>query len=112
MTATLERRKRAGDSGGSKPTSRDVSRQRKQLSKSEARKLGEPGAFALHLDALLTERGLAPLALAEKCQASGLPIEEWQVRAWLRGENMPKTHHLRKLGKALGLADYRQVLPG
>lgn len=111
MTA-IATRPRAGNDGGSKPPSRDVSRQRKQLTKGEARKLGEPGAFALHLDALLTERGISPQELADSCKAAGLPIEEHTVRAWLRGENMPKTHHLRKLGKALGLADYRHVLPG
>lgn len=104
--------KRPNSMGGSKPTSRDVSRQRKQLTKAEARKLGEPGSFALHLDALLTERGISPQDLAESCKALGLPIEEHAVRAWLRGENMPKAHHLRKLGKALGLADYRHILPG
>lgn len=92
--------------------SREVSRSRKQLSKAEARELGEPGRFALHLDALLTERGLTPQALADACKKAGLPIEEHAVRAWLRGENMPKTAHLRRLGKVLGLADYRQVLPG
>lgn len=96
--------------GGSKHGAA-LPRQRKQLTRREARSLGEPGAFALHLDALLAEHVLTPAKLAERCQDHGLPIEEWQVRAWLRGENMPKAHHLRPLAKAIGLADRRHILP-
>lgn len=82
------------------------------LTKREAAKLGEPGAFALHLAALLQEREWTHQQLAEKCQAAGLPIEEHAVRAWLRGENMPKSHYLRPLGEVLGLTDPRHILPG
>lgn len=89
-----------------------VGKRQSVLTKRAAAKLGEPGAFALHLAALLQERGWTHQDLAQKCQAAGLPIEEHAVRAWLRGENMPKSHHLRPLAEVLGLNDRRQILPG
>lgn len=83
----------------------------KQLTKREAKDLGEVGAFALHLADLLKERGWDHLKLAELCKSANLPIEEHAIRAWLRGENMPKSHHLRPLAKVLGLKDRRHILP-
>lgn len=83
----------------------------KELTKREAKSLGEVGAFALHLAALLKERGWTHDDLAERCAAAKLDIKEHAIRAWLRGENMPKSHHLRPLAGVLGLADKRHILP-
>lgn len=99
------------DAGGL-PKGRSMPRQRKPLTRRRAQSLGEAGAFAMHLEGLLAERNLTPAKLAERCQDYDLPIEEWQVRAWLRGENMPRSQHLRPLAKVLGLEDRRHILPG
>lgn len=98
------------ETGGSKSRAA-MPRVRKPLTKGEARDRGEAGRFARHLEALLADRGLDHKGLVAACVASGFKVEDHVVRAWLRGENMPKTLHLRKLGKALKLADYRLVLP-
>lgn len=83
----------------------------KQLTKREAKSLGELGAFALHLAALLSERGWSHQDLADACKKADLPIEEHAVRSWLRGDAMPKAHNLRPLAKVLGLKDARHILP-
>jgi hypothetical protein len=83
----------------------------KRLTKKEARQLGEPGAFALHLAAILSRKQWTHQDLAKACQAASLNVKEHQVRAWLRGENMPKSSMLRPIGRVLGLADPRHILP-
>jgi hypothetical protein len=64
------------------------------------------GRFALHLDALLIERGMDTTALAKASS-----IAEPTIRKWLRGESIPPVTSLPAIAKALGMADYRQVLP-
>jgi len=96
---------------GSQNRVRGMGAPQKELTKREAKALGEVGAFALHLAALLKERGWDHAALSEKCKAAGLPIEEHAVRAWLRGENMPKSQFLRPLAGVFGLKDKRHILP-
>lgn len=96
---------------GDSQQGRTVGKPQKELTKREAKDLGEVGAFALHLAALLKERGWTHDDLAERCEAAKLDIKEHAIRAWLRGENMPKSHHLRPLAKVLGLADKRHILP-
>jgi len=54
---------------------------------------------------------LTATSFADKCQQAGLEVEEYAVRAWLRGENMPKAIILRDLGRVLGLSDPRHILP-
>lgn len=90
---------------------RKVGAPQKELTAREAKKLGEAGAFALHLAALLKERGWDHSELSTRCKAAKLEIEEHAVRAWLRGENMPKSKDLRPLANVLGLADKRHILP-
>jgi ribosome-binding protein aMBF1 (putative translation factor) len=77
--------------------------------KKEAAEIGEAGRFALHLDSLLKERGLTSVELAKKC--TDLEIQEYTIRSWLRGDSMPRAHHLRPLAKILGLKDLRHILP-
>jgi ribosome-binding protein aMBF1 (putative translation factor) len=93
------------------PKGRTVGKPQKELTTREAKALGELGAFALHLAALLKERGWTHDDLAERCKAAKLDIKEYAIRAWLRGENMPKAHHLRPLASVLGLKDKRHILP-
>lgn len=64
------------------------------------------GRFALHLDALLIERGMDSVKLAKASE-----IAEPTIRKWLRGESIPPVTSLPAIAKALGMADYRQVLP-
>jgi hypothetical protein len=79
--------------------------------KKEAADIGELGHFARHLGILLEQRSITAQDFAAKCRTAGLEVEEYAVRAWLRGENMPKAIILRKLGKVLGLDDPRHILP-
>ena len=88
-----------------------VGKKRAALSKSEARQKGEFGAFALHLNKLLSDRAWSVQDFAERCSAYGMPVDEQSIRAWLRGANMPKSHMLRDLGQVLGLKDPRHILP-
>jgi hypothetical protein len=88
-----------------------VGKKRAALSKTEARQKGEFGAFALHLNKLLSDRSWSVQDFTERCAAHGLTLDDQAVRAWLRAENMPKSHMLRDLGKVLGLKDPRHILP-
>lgn len=90
---------------------RTVGAPQKELTAREAKALGEAGAFALHLAALLKERGWTHTDLADRCESAKLDIKEHAIRAWLRGENMPKSHQLRPLAGVLGLKDRRHILP-
>ena len=95
---------------GSPKGAKDVPKKRKTISRREAQT--EPGRFALHLDALLAARGWSPGDFACVLTKAGLGhVKEHAVRAWLRADNMPKSHDLRAIGKALGLADPRHILP-
>ena len=89
----------------------NVAKAAKKLTKREARQLGEPGAFALHLASLLADKGWDHQKLAEECQRAGMDVKEWQVRSWLRADHMPKAAMLRPLAKVLGLSDSRHILP-
>jgi len=82
-----------------------------KLTKAQARSKGEAGAFALHLAALLNERGWDHHKLSEKLSEAKVKVSEAGVRMWLRGDNMPKAEDLRAIGRALGLEDPRHILP-
>lgn len=88
-----------------------VGKKRAAMSKSDAREKGEFGAFALHLNKLLSDRSWSVQDFSERCASHGMPVGEQVIRAWLRAENMPKSHQLRSLGKILGLKDPRFILP-
>jgi len=88
-----------------------MAKKAKHLSEKDALELGEAGAFALHLSALLRKAKWTSTQFADKCQAAGIDVNEWQVRAWLRGDNMPRAGFLRPLGKVLKLKDIRHILP-
>ena len=83
----------------------------KAMNKREARALGERGAFALHLKALLNERGWSNQDFSDRLAVVGLTISEAGIRTWIRGDGMPKAEDLRTVGKALGLSDPRHILP-
>lgn len=108
----LPKAKRAVTLGGSKPSqeSRMAPQNKKQLSKAE--KQTAIGKFALHLQALLDERGWDSHKLAER-----ISVGEPAVRRWLRAEAMPgDLKLLRELGEAMHtakhpFADWRLILP-
>ena len=81
-----------------------AARERKKLTKAEQRT--PKGRFAMHLAALMQQRAIDNKTLADR-----LGIGEATVRKWLRAESVPETLDLEALGKALGLLDYRSVLP-
>lgn len=83
----------------------------KSLNRKSAKPLGERGAFALHLRALLESKGWDHHKLAEKLTAADVKVSEAGVRMWLRGDNMPKAEDLRTIGRVLGLDDPRHILP-
>jgi transcriptional regulator with XRE-family HTH domain len=51
------------------------------------------------------------VGITSKALAAKLGIKEPTVRYWLRAETFPDIETLAALGKALGLDDYRKVLP-
>ena len=81
-----------------------VAKKVKVLSKEEQRTIS--GRFAMHLRARMDQQGMTTTALASK-----LRLGEPTIRAWLRGDTLPPIERLEPLGKALGLSDYRLVLP-
>ena len=89
----------------------DMGKKAKKLTNREARSIGERGAFALHLKAMLHERHLSNQDFSDRLAVAGLKISEAGIRTWLRGDGMPKAEDLRTVGKALGLKDPRHVLP-
>ena len=86
-------------------------RPRKELSKAEKRTPW--GRFALHLRALMDERGWDHQELASRMNGAAT---EAAVRKWLRAEGMPDYERLVALGEALDtrehpFPDYRMALP-
>lgn len=87
---------------------RTVPRRRNDISPSAT---GLPERFALHLRDLMERRGWSSKQVAELVTEAGLPLGDRAVDSWLRGESMPKAKDLETIGVALGLADYRDLLP-
>ena len=86
-----------------------VPRQRTEIKAKDARDL--PERFALHLRKIMADREWSSKDVAERISAAGVPIGARGVDVWLRGEGSPKFKDLEKIGRALGLRDYRELLP-
>jgi hypothetical protein len=67
--------------------------------------------FAIRLRALLDERKMGPSEFVERLQAAGLDVTIEAVKKWLSGDRLPHADDAEKIGKVLGLKDYRQVWP-
>lgn len=109
-TAKLQNGKAEAKIPGSKPGSRKVAKKRRKLTIAE-RKTVE-GRFAVHLRALMDAKKWQVGDLHEQLElfAPGA-VDKPAIQAWLRGQSMPKAKLIEPIGKALGLSDYRQVLP-
>lgn len=86
-----------------------AARPRKTLGKREQKTF--KGRFAVHLQALLDDRGWTHHDLANRAG-----LKEPTLRKWLRGESVTDTLDLEALASALNtpehpIADYRMVLP-
>lgn len=102
-TTSLRRKPGEGRLGGSLKGGR-VPRPRKELSKRELKTFR--GRFAAHLESLMEAAGFTKDDLAEE---TGLG--EATIRKWLRAEGTPDFPSMEKVADALGLDDYRLLLP-
>lgn len=87
---------------------RSVARERKTLDPLSA---DLQVRFALHLRDMLDKKKWSPSDLSERLKTHGLDIDPAGVNVWLRGDGLPKAKDLEAVGNALGLKDYRKVLP-
>jgi transcriptional regulator with XRE-family HTH domain len=99
----LTRRKITTKMGGSQRAAMSP-RPRKELTKDDLKTFR--GRFAAHLMALMESAGKTNTDIAN---ATGLG--EPAVRRWLRGEGVPELSVLESIADALGVADYRELLP-
>jgi hypothetical protein len=67
--------------------------------------------FARRLRELMEEHGWSSRDVAERVTGAGVPIGDRGIDAWLRGQRLPKLKDLERVGTALALADYRDLLP-
>lgn len=84
-----------------KPT---MGKKAKSLSAADRRTF--KGRFAIRLAELMDARGLSATSLAAL-----IDVDEPAIRKWLRADGLPELKQIEPLGKALGLKDYREVLP-
>jgi hypothetical protein len=70
-----------------------------------------PARFALRLRELMERRGWNSRDVADLVTREGVPVMDRAVDAWLAGRRLPKLKDLERIGTALGLADYRDLLP-
>jgi transcriptional regulator with XRE-family HTH domain len=67
--------------------------------------------FARGLRDLLEKRGLSSRELCELVNAAGVKIDKRAVDHWLAGRRLPRLGDLERIGTALELDDYRDLLP-
>ncbi len=70
-----------------------------------------PSRFARHLLDLMEKNGWSSKDVSQRLSRAGLEIGPRGVDVWLRAEGSPKFRDLETIGRALGLKDYRDVLP-
>ena len=87
----------------------DVPRRRTEIDPGEA--AGLPARFALHLRQIMADRGWTSKNVSDLLRRKGVDVGPRGVDVWLRGEGSPKFRDLEQIGRALGLDDYRMVLP-
>lgn len=67
--------------------------------------------FALNLRKQLDKRKIGQTAFLEALKHAGLEVSTQTVGKWISGDRLPRCYDLEFIGEALGLRDYRQVLP-
>ena len=70
-----------------------------------------PVRFGIHLRSLMDAKGWQTADVAKALAEQGVEIGKPAIQKWLRGDTVPDNEHLRPLGRAFGLSDYRLVLP-
>lgn len=67
--------------------------------------------FAIHLRRLLARRKLGTAKFHAALHRHKLEVSRVTVAKWLNGERLPRVGDLEGIARALGLNDYRRVLP-
>ena len=68
--------------------------------------------FAVQLRAMMDKRGLRTAKeVFDLLVKAGVDVGPRGIDVWLRGEGLPKWRDLERIGQALGLRDYRRLLP-
>lgn len=67
--------------------------------------------FGLHLRELMDKKGLSAGDLHRFLEAEEIEISVSAVTKWMRGEGFPNVLTLAVIAQALGVSDYRKVLP-
>ena len=67
--------------------------------------------FALRLRHLLDEHEMGPSEFVERLRGVGVEVTVEAVKKWLSGDRLPYPGDVEKIGKVLGLKDYREVWP-
>jgi hypothetical protein len=70
-----------------------------------------PARFAEWLRKTMEDKGWKAKDVAALLAKEGLDIGPRGIDVWLRAEGSPKFRDLEKIGRALGFADYRDMLP-
>ena len=108
--ADLRRAKAATKMGAESPATKNgMAKKRRKLTSTERKTI--EGRFAVHLRALMDAKGWQVGDLHEQLTRFAVDIEKPAIHVWLRGKSLPKAKFLEPLGRALGLKDYREVLP-
>lgn len=88
---------------------RVAAKKRRKMTVAEKRTL--EGRFGLRLREFLDVKRWEVGDFHEQLKRFGVEVEKPAIHSWLRGGSMPKSRDLEKIGLALGLTDYRDLLP-
>src|SRR5262245_17907172 len=67
--------------------------------------------FGQHFRTLVDRSGLTVTELKDLLSKAGHEVSESAIRKWMRGDRYPDHELMEALGTALGLSDYRKILP-
>ena len=67
--------------------------------------------FAIQLRGLLDRAELGPTEFVAKIKNAGVDYSVEAVKKWLSGQRIPRPQDVEKLGRILGLDDYRKIWP-
>ena len=67
--------------------------------------------FGIHLRELLDKRKLTVGEFSERVQAAGVNVSAEAVHKWIAGGRIPRPQDMEGIAAALGLKDYRHLLP-
>src|SRR5579872_2904035 len=91
---------------------RTVPRPRMKIGKIKAKDASDklPERFALRLRSIMAEHDWSSKDVADRLTGAGVKVGTRAIDAWLRGAASPKFKDLERIGRALGLRDYRELL--